>query len=562
MNSKKSLIYIVFTLFILNFQFCNAQQDFPKVFVDGHEFYVHKVSRGETLFGISQIYNVDVKDIVVWNPMASQGLKKGMVLRIPIKIAEEVTQGDNFIYHRVESHETLFFIAQKYNVSIESIYGANPDLKKEGLKAGMTIKIPDTKQISNAEMQLVPAQTDSIAKAAIVEFQTNPCDSFYYDKVSDTLRVALMLPLYLNYNQFDSTSYSQFSYYKDSKRFFDIYKGVLMAMDELKKQINVKLYVYDTENNASAVVRILDRPEFRNIDLIIGPVYSKNIELVAQYAQTHHVNMVSILSKGNQILSNTPYVFQVNPSDETRVEQTALYLSNFYDSSIVALHSGTMKETDLIQLYKQKIVDAYQRNNALNTIVFKDVNYKLQGLDAIEDALSVGLKNIVLITSTREADVMEMLTKLDYLANFYDITVYGMPEWEVFDNVELDLFTRLKTNYPTSTYINYQNANIKAFVDIYHQNFIDEPSIYAFLGHDVGYFFMEVYKNHGKNFQNCMQSPDIKKYNTGLMSYFDFRTTAKGSGFENFGIYILEYQTDYTLKVKAGGNANGYFIDK
>jgi hypothetical protein len=272
--------------------------------------------------------------------------------------------------------------------------------------------------------------------------------------------------------------------------------------------------------------------------------------MAAKFAALHNINIVSLVSKNSAQLINQEKVFQINPSDAARVEQTSVFLSNFYDSSIVVLHTGSLKENDFIEMYRQKITEAFKTCSALNHLVFKDVNYKLLGTDAIEDALSMGMKNMVLIPSAKEADVMEMLTKLEYLANFYDITVLGMPEWELFDNLELDLYTKLKTHYPTSTYIDYQKQQVKDFIELYRINFVSEPNIYSFLGYDVAYFFMNALKNHGREFQNCLMEKDVENYKHGLMSDFDFRRTCEKCGYENFGIFILEYQKDFSLKLK------------
>ena len=168
----------------------------------------------------------------------------------------------------------------------------------------------------------------------------------------------------------------------------------------------------------------------------------------------------------------------------------------------------------------------------------------------------------MIITSTNQADVMEMLTKLDYLANFYDITVYGMPEWERFNNVELDLFTKLNTHYPTSSYIDYNKPEVKDFIREFRNNFAAEPGIYAYQGFDIATFFIKMLVHHGRHFQNCMQEPDVQSYSTGLMSHFDVRAKNIYSGFENNGIYIIQYMPDYTLKIMAGGLQQGYFLKR
>ena len=429
---KRKLIFSLLLLFIFS-QLAIAQKISEKTkYIDGKEFYIHKVKRGETLFGIAQTYHVEMREIMIWNPAISSGLKRGMNIKIPVLRGvnaepEDMARAGEFIYHVVEknqslfniseiyqvsldlitrfnpevklgikrgeviriprdstifSHgqekllfhkvhknETLFYIAQKYNVDINEILKLNPEIKKEGLKQGSTIKIPNTNLIENQNIKITHEEevnpfSDSLF---FVDKNVYHCDSFQYDKVIDTLHIALMLPLYIPQNVSDSSR--NYQVYKRTKRFYELYEGVLLAINNLKKDINVKIYVYDTENNQSKVVQILEKPILKSMDLILGPVYTKNVKLVADFAKRNKINMVSLLSKNGEFLENNPYAFQANPSNEMRTEKSAYYLSNFYDSSIVVLHTGTLEENDFIQMYKKKVTEAFKLSNALDEIV-------------------------------------------------------------------------------------------------------------------------------------------------------------------------------------------------
>ncbi|HTB31795.1 MAG TPA: LysM domain-containing protein [Bacteroidia bacterium] len=52
--------------------------------VNGKKYYKHTVGKGETIYGIAQKYNLQPKDIVLENPSAIDGVKQGDVLLIPV----------------------------------------------------------------------------------------------------------------------------------------------------------------------------------------------------------------------------------------------------------------------------------------------------------------------------------------------------------------------------------------------------------------------------------------------------------------------------------------------
>ena len=57
--------------------------------IGGKEYYMHHVKQGETLWGLSQVYNVTVEEIEALNPEVKNGLKAGHVLGIPVRPQSE-----------------------------------------------------------------------------------------------------------------------------------------------------------------------------------------------------------------------------------------------------------------------------------------------------------------------------------------------------------------------------------------------------------------------------------------------------------------------------------------
>ena len=138
---KKRLL--VFASFLLLSATAFAQENFIK----------HKVEKGETVTKIAQKYKVTPANIYNLNPDSQNGLKPDMVLLIPKgngAIIIEKTDATSKT-HTVAAKETLFGLAKLYNVSVEDIEKANPDLKKEGLKVGATINIPSKTVVVKTE---------------------------------------------------------------------------------------------------------------------------------------------------------------------------------------------------------------------------------------------------------------------------------------------------------------------------------------------------------------------------------------------------------------------------
>ena len=98
----------------------------------------HTVKKGESLWRIAQRYNVPVYTIVSANPHKSKNIiRPGEVLKIPTKKG---------VIHRVKRGEYLSKIASKYKVNLSRIRNANRILSNS-LKVGQELFIPEGKPL-------------------------------------------------------------------------------------------------------------------------------------------------------------------------------------------------------------------------------------------------------------------------------------------------------------------------------------------------------------------------------------------------------------------------------
>jgi LysM repeat protein/ABC-type branched-subunit amino acid transport system substrate-binding protein len=112
-----------------------------KVKIEGKYFYVHIVRKGESLYAISKAYGVSQMEIAMENPDIYLGIQVDQALKIPAKDIQQKGADDKFIYHIVKKGETLFGLSKQYQVSIDDITKANPDVQT-GLVLSQVLLIP------------------------------------------------------------------------------------------------------------------------------------------------------------------------------------------------------------------------------------------------------------------------------------------------------------------------------------------------------------------------------------------------------------------------------------
>jgi len=97
-----------------------------------------------TFYSINKQFGITEEQLILLNPEIKErgGLKEGMVLRIPEqKSNTEEVNTDNFVFYEVKPKQTEFSLTRKLGVSYSELIALNPDLKN-GLKAGMVLKLP------------------------------------------------------------------------------------------------------------------------------------------------------------------------------------------------------------------------------------------------------------------------------------------------------------------------------------------------------------------------------------------------------------------------------------
>lgn len=105
----------------------------------------HRVTQGETVFSITQKYQISEEDLFRLNPEVRNGLKENTILIIPkdLKTVANPENGDvTFKTHKVKRRETIFGIASLYGTTVEEIKKYNRHLYANELKRGEEIKIP------------------------------------------------------------------------------------------------------------------------------------------------------------------------------------------------------------------------------------------------------------------------------------------------------------------------------------------------------------------------------------------------------------------------------------
>lgn len=182
------------------------------------------------------------------------------------------------ILHEVDRKETLFSISQKYNISVNDILELNPKLKNSRLRRRSTILIP----VFNSIQDVIKIEKDSIEISYNISKLDSIYSK--KRKKNNQLNLSVLLPFRsatINYDSINEVE-SLFEDRNLYTIALDFYSGILYAVEDLKKlDILVELNVFDTENSVNKILEISNNTKILNSDLIIGPLIPRNFETLS-----------------------------------------------------------------------------------------------------------------------------------------------------------------------------------------------------------------------------------------------------------------------------------------
>jgi LysM repeat protein/ABC-type branched-subunit amino acid transport system substrate-binding protein len=552
------------------------QQDLQK---PAFTYFEYEVKKKETLYGISKQFGVSMDDILDANP-GLQGINEGMTLRIPKKAwvnphpaekngkpSEPKPQPDplvtpyplqstpNYELYEVQPKETLYSIAHAHFISVETLIEMNPELV-QGLKASQVIKVPAS---PTGGRKVEPAKTEPekpVVPTPKIKEETIISEPYIADSnckpntnPGKLFRVALFLPFSLS--EADSLLATDITKLKPAGAyrpfsFIQIYEGALLALDSLEKTgANVKFYVYDADNgnDTTKTRKILTKPEMKEMDLIIGPIFARSFATAARFAERQQINIINPLSKRNEIVKDNPYIYKVQPSEKAIAVKLSTFITSKYPGANVLIVRNTRTENpDLAKLIQNEMKAQLQKaGKPAASIPVTDIIYQTEFFGGVSKRLSLTKQNIVIVLSNNSVLIPDFISRLNGFTKDYKIILVGMPGWETLEP-ETAYLVNLNYHQYSTSWVDYNDPRVLKFVKQFRDRFATEPENekYAFLGYDLTFYFLSALMEYGHYFGPCLESKSANEFDPT----FHFVKSGAEDGYENTQLNILKIE-DY-----------------
>ncbi|WP_456866348.1 LysM peptidoglycan-binding domain-containing protein [Galbibacter sp. BG1] len=493
----------------------------------------HRVAPKEGPWRIAYEHGITVDSLKTINPSMKEVLKEGDTLWVPFVAGnnKKPVEVDAYNYYTVLPKEGFYRLKVKLGVTQAEVEALNPEVKTDGLKAGMVIKLPKNKM---GELTVNNGQL--IEKFSLL-------DSLNYDQKST---LAIVLPFKLDELNFENIDSNKEKIKRDKllSVSLDFYTGALMAIDSVKKLgLSLDVKVFDSGANDAKVGQLASSGKLTNVNAIIGPILPSTFNRVSSAVRSSNTPIFAPFSnKGLQMYSN---VYQTLPPDDLLREKMLKYIKNNATNKNVIIIAD--KNNAAIKSKLQALVPGAK--------VINPIEDKFIRLDEINPFLSSEKENWVVV----ETNSIPLLTNITGVVNSaqtpeYKITLLTTLKGDAYDsdNISNMHLSNLHFHFPTIDKLSDVNANFSKQFDAKYGT---TPNRYATRGFDLT---MDVILRlaYNKNLDYVSAKVSETEY---VENKFDYKKGLSG-GYYNTALYIVKYDNLEIKEAKNDANLNSNIL--
>lgn len=421
--------------------------------------------------------------------------------------------------HKVKRHETVFGIARNYDITIDELLDANPEMREKGyeLKKGDQIFIPYSKNSKPA----VQSKTENTKQKEVAPAGPG------------VVRVGVMLPF------LDHSS--------EGTRMVEYYRGVRAALDTLSKEgIKTEVNLWNINKDSVLTKVLAHNPSIAKQNIILGPLYTSQVHTLAEFCRKNNVALVMPFSIDADDATTNPNVFQIYQSDSQLAGRSIGAFIERFAKTHRPIFVNTNTPQDGKYAFTKALRETLQSRGIKEELT--DINTPLR---EFAKHFSQTQPNVIILNSAAYKPLERLFEKLDSLKKIDPsliISTYGYNEWFIYQpNLEKDYF-KYNVHIPTTYYFSRTSDRVEDFERDYKNRYgqgmnPDCLPRMALLGYDHTMYFVRGISKYGRSYVGN------EKQNTGfkpLQSRLEFKRLGKG-GYQNTNFQIIRFKTDGTM---------------
>lgn len=295
------------------------------------------------------------------------------------------------------------------------------------------------------------------------------------------------------------------------------YGGVSLALQKLSTEegLNLSVDVFDTQAGDADFQRLLSNPRIDKAQVVIGPIRSSHVTMMAERIKKTRQIMISPESPNMDLTSRNPDFIQTNPSLRAHCAAITRHVLQYHRPDAVTLVCK-QKEADRLPYFQQANAAG---NPRFAELIVPDAAANFDNID-LQRYFRPGRTAVFILPTWASQDfLMAFLRKLRTVRGSNRVEVYGMPQWRNFENIEPEYFAEMNVHVTSASFVDRTAEAARAFRQAFYDAYGTVPGDDAYNGYDVTMFAGKMLKKYGLSFPQRLASEPAYE---GLHAQFQF----------------------------------------
>ncbi len=306
---------------------------------------------------------------------------------------------------------------------------------------------------------------------------------------------------------------------------YELYQGIELAVSGLQaRNVAVNLTTFDTQRDLNELQKILNDESLAKADIILGPIYRDETEVVSAFAESQSIPFVHPLSNLTDRFADKEFSYIFRPSVEALADGivSSMKTANWGDSVAIG-YGGSTRDVNLAKSLDQKL-----RSEGFKIVGNQEVNSRnvreyMQslGIRSTLDSMEVETNQLILLTDNPNISqpaffLMESVTS--------SVPVLVMDSWLGFNFTNFEILEYPNFYIIGNNALNFNQPEMDSFREAFYEKYSMYPSLNAALGLEMVYWVSE--NLSPENGFDLRKNLDRNSFQPGRLSWgFNFQNS-------------------------------------
>ena len=336
------------------------------------------------------------------------------------------------------------------------------------------------------------------------------------DKVLD---VVVILP-------FTSNSTQAISSLETNNFLLELYQGIALEVGSLKaKGVAIQLHTFDSKRDLNYLNALVKDPTVLSADVIVGPIYPEESELISAYAEAQKIPFIHPLSNLGDRFEESQFSYLFRPSLNSLANGVVDALkSQAWGKTIAIGYSGSSRDEQLGLLLQSQLQKEGFTIAKVQKVDSKSASTFLQGL-GVRRGNRPAVDQVILL-SDDPALAQPVFSLMESISTKVPLLV--MDSWLGFNFSNYEMLEFANFYFISNNTPKYQSEEMDTFRDLFYEKHLQFPSTNALLGAELVHW---IHSNaEFANDFDLRPSLDRNGYQSGRLSWgFNFQKVNNNS---------------------------------